>query len=187
MTQTHASATEKALHWSVAAAVLVLLVTGVVMYVPWLSQVVGQRFWVRTSHLVAAIALVAVVLVMPALRWGELRRLERELSFWDRADWDWFRRPWDVFLSTYHEPASAPRRFNAGQKLLAALVASALVLLAVSGVPMYWWWLFAGEVVQRARDLHVLASFAVTALIAGHVYLAAFGLSGLLGTRAAKR
>ena len=106
MTRTPASATEKALHWSVAAAVLVLLVTGVVMYVPSLSQIVGQRFWVRTSHLVAAIVLVAVVLVLPALRRGELRRLERDLSFWDRADWDWFRRPWDVFLSTYHEPAA---------------------------------------------------------------------------------
>ena len=182
-----ASATEKTLHWTVAAAVLLLLASGTVMYVPGLSELVGQRFWVRTSHLAAAILLVAVVLVMPALRWGEMRRLERELSFWERADWEWFRRPWDVFLSTYHDAKSEPRRFNAGQKLLAALLAIALAVLLVSGVPMYWWWWFGGELVQRARDLHVLASFAVTALIAGHIYLAAFGPSGLLEARAAKR
>src|SRR5206468_5738327 len=163
-TPMRASATEKTLHWTVAAAVLLLLASGTVMYVPGLSELVGQRFWVRTSHLAAAILLVAVVLVIPALRWGEVRRLERELSFWDRTDWEWFRRPWDVFLSIYHEAKSEPWRFNAGQKLLAALVAIALAVLLVSGVPMYWWWWFGAELVQRARDLHVLASFAVTAL-----------------------
>ena len=184
MTPMRASATEKTLHWSVASAVLVLIATGIVMYVPRLSQVVGQRFWVRTSHLIAALLLVAVLLVIPALRWSEVRRLERELSFWDRLDWDWFRRPWDVFLSRYEEPSSTHRRFNAGQKLLAALVAVALAVLLASGAPMYWWGWFGGELVQRARDLHVLASFALTALIAGHIYLAAFGPSGLLDSRA---
>ncbi|TMD86451.1 MAG: hypothetical protein E6I73_16135, partial [Chloroflexi bacterium] len=79
MTPMRASATEKTLHWSVASAVLVLIATGIVMYVPRLSQVVGQRFWVRTSHLIAALLLVAVLLVIPALRWSEVRRLEREL------------------------------------------------------------------------------------------------------------
>jgi len=185
MTPMRASATEKTLHWSVASAVLVLMATGIVMYVPWLSQVVGQRFWVRTSHVIAALLLVAILLVIPALRWSDARRLERELSFWDRFDWDWFRRPWDVFLSVYEreEPSSTRGRFNAGQKLLAALVAVALAVLLASGVPMYWWGWFGGELVQRARDLHVLASLALTALIAGHIYLAAFGPSGLLDRR----
>jgi formate dehydrogenase subunit gamma len=182
MTPTRASAAEKTLHWSVAAAVLVLLLTGVVMYVPWLSQAIGQRFWIRTAHMVAAVLLVFAVIVIPALRLGEVRRLERELSYWDGTDWDWFRRPWDVFLSTYRESRSAPRRFNAGQKLLAALVAIALGVLTVSGVPMYAWWWFAGELVQRARDLHVIATFALAALIAGHIYLSAFSPAGLLGS-----
>ncbi len=50
-----ASATEKVLHWSVATTVLLMAATGTVMYVPWLSQLIGQRFWVRTLHLVAAL------------------------------------------------------------------------------------------------------------------------------------
>jgi cytochrome b subunit of formate dehydrogenase len=85
-----------------------------------------------------------------------------------------------VFRSVYEPAISAPRRFNAGKKLLAVMVGVALALLLVSGVPMYAWWWFGGELVQRARDLHVLASFGLTALIAGHIYLAAFGPSGLL-------
>jgi cytochrome b subunit of formate dehydrogenase len=180
MTRMRASATERTLHWSVASAVLTLIATGTVMYVPWLSQILGQRFWIRTTHLGAAVWLIAAMLVIPALRWKDVLRLERKLSVWDQVDMDWFRRPWDVFRSVYEPGISASRRFNAGKKLLAVMVGVALALLLVSGVPMYSWWWFSGELVQRARDLHVLVSFGLTALIAGHIYLAAFGPSGLL-------
>jgi thiosulfate reductase cytochrome b subunit len=107
-----ASATEKVLHWSVAAAVMLMIATGGIMYVPSLSQLVGQRFWVRTLHLIAALAFVVVVALIPALRWTEIRLLEREVSLWDRIDWDWFRRPWDVLVSSYRPVAVPPRRFN---------------------------------------------------------------------------
>lgn len=183
MTRMPASAPEKALHWSVATAVLLMVATGGVMYVPWLSQIVGQRFWVRTIHLVAAVAFVIVLLLIPALRWSEIRRLERELSLWDRFDWEWFRRPWDLFISRYQPAASMHGRFNGGQKLLAALVSTSLALGLLTGVPMYWWWWFSGELVARARDLHVLAALGLAALLAGHIYLALFSPYGLLQSR----
>ena len=183
MTRTPASGTEKLLHWSVASAVLLLVATGGVMYVPSLSEMAGQRFWVRTIHLVSAAALVFALLMIPAFRWTEIRRLERDLSFWNRVDWNWFRRPWDVFASIY-QPADAPRRrFNGGQKLLAALVGISLALLLLTGAPMYWWWWFSGELVARARDLHVLAALGLVALLAGHIYLALFSPYGLLQSR----
>jgi formate dehydrogenase subunit gamma len=183
MTRTPASATEKVLHWSVAAAVLIMAGTGAVMYVPWLSQAVGQRFWVRAAHLAAALVFVLALLLVPALRWTEVRRLERDLSFWEVADWDWFRRPWEVFASRY-QPAPAPLgRFNGGQKLLATLAATVLVLLLLTGVPMYWWGWFSGQLVARARDVHVLAALGLSALLAGHVYLALFSPYGLLQGR----
>lgn len=175
-----ASATEKVLHWSVATTVLLMAATGTVMYVPWLSQLIGQRFWIRTVHLVAALGFVLVLLTMSALRWSEIRRLERELSLWDRVDWDWFRRPWDVFASKFRLVKTPRRRFNGGQKLLAALVATSIALLLLTGVPMYSWWWFGSELVARARDLHVLAAFGLVALLAGHIYLALLSPYGLL-------
>lgn len=183
MTRTPASATEKVLHWSVAAAVLIMAGTGAVMYVPWLSQALGQRFWVRAAHLAAALVFVLVLLLVPALRWTEIRRLERDLSLWQVADWDWFRRPWEVFASRYQPAAAPPGRFNGGQKLLATLAATVLVLLLLTGVPMYWWGWFSGQLVARARDVHVLAAFGLAALLAGHVYLALFSPYGLLQGR----
>ncbi len=180
MTRTPASATEKILHWSVATAVLLMVATGGVMYIPSLSEMVGQRLWVRTVHIASAVAFVFMLLLIPALRWPEIRRLERDLSFWDRGDWDWFSRPWDVFVSTYQPADVARRRFNGGQKLLAALVAISLALLLVTGVPMYWWWWFSSALVSRARDFHVIAAFGLAALLAGHIYLALFSPYGLL-------
>lgn len=175
-----ASGTEKFLHWSVATTVLLMAATGTVMYVPWLSQLIGQRFWIRTIHMVAALGFVLVLLTLPALRWTEIRRLEHELSLWDKVDWDWFRRPWDVFVSKFSPVKTRRRRFNGGQKLLAALVATSLALLLLTGVPMYSWWWFSSELVARARDLHVLAAFGLVALLAGHIYLALLSPYGLL-------
>lgn len=182
MTRTPASATEKFLHWSVASAVL-MAATGGVMYIPSLSEIVGQRFWVRTIHVASAVAFALVLLLIPVFRWPEIHRLERDLSFWDRVDWDWFRRPWDVFVSKYQPAGSPHRRFNGGQKLLAALVGTSLALLLLTGAAMYWWWWFSGELVARARDLHVLAALGLVALLAGHIYLALLSPYGLLQSR----
>jgi cytochrome b subunit of formate dehydrogenase len=126
---------------------------------------------------------VLVLLVIPAIRWSEIRRLERDLAFWERADWEWFRRPWDVFGSQYRAEQRRSGRFNGGQKLLAALVAAALVLLLVTGIPMYWWGWFSLQLVARARELHLLAAFGLTALLAGHVYLGLASPYGLLHGR----
>ena len=186
MTRTLASATEKLLHWAVAVTVFVMLATGLVMYVPALSEAIGQRFWIRTTHMVGALAFVLVLVVIPVLRWPEIRRLERDLALWERADWDWFRRPWDVFLSEYRYMTLRTGRFNGGQKLLAALTAVALAVLLLTGIPMYWWGIFSAQLVVRSRELHLLAAFGLAALIAGHLYLALFSPYGLWQARAGR-
>ena len=197
-TRTRASAAEAALHWTVAALVVVLLLTGVVMYVPALSELVGNRFWVRTSHLAAAVALTLAPLLFAALRPRRLQALERELSLWQPEDVAWFTRPFQTLLGGSPRPSGPPprlsralsrpagERFNGGQKLFAALAALGLAVLLLTGVPMYWWGWFSAQVVARARDLHVVAAFALTALLLGHVYLALLSPFGLLQRRLAK-
>jgi formate dehydrogenase subunit gamma len=185
-TPTRASAAEAALHWTLAGAVGLLLATGLVMYVPALSQLVQQRFWVRSAHLAAAVVTALAPLAFVALRPRETRRLERQLSVWSAADVRWFAQPLRVLGAGARE-AGAPAdpaqigssRFNGGQKLFAALLALGLAILLLTGVPMYWWAWFSASVVARARDLHVVGAFAVTALLLGHVYLGLFSPFGL--------
>jgi len=162
--------------------VAVLVVTGTVMYVPALSQVFGQRFWVRTLHLGAAAATAIAPALIAALRWTEVASVERHLTIWGRRDFEWFTQPWQVFRNReIRVDAKQDRsRFNAGQKLFAVLAAVALVTLLLTGVPMYWWDRFSAEAVSRARDLHVLLAMALVALLAGHVYLGLISPYGLL-------
>ena len=162
-----------------------LVFTGAVMYVPALSQLVGQRFWVRSLHLGAAAAIALAPALMAALRWPEVNTVERQLSFWRRQDVEWFTRPWNVFRSREGsvEQGQQPARFNPGQKLFALLAAAALTALLLTGVPMYWWDRFSGELVARARDLHVVLAMALVALLAGHVYLGLLSPYGVLGRR----
>jgi formate dehydrogenase subunit gamma len=156
------SRTERAVHWVHASAFFVLLATGLVLYVPKLSAAVGRRPEVKAVHLYTALAWIAALALVVALgdRRG-LRRTLRELDLFDDDDRAWLR----------HRPARQGR-FNAGQKLNAALTGAFAVLFAVSGVLL---WL--GERDTRFRFastvlLHDGLMYVSLLLVAGHLYLA---------------
>ena len=150
------------MHWVHASAFLVLLGSGLVLYLPSLAAQVGRRPLVKDVHLLTALAwalsLLAVVLL------GDRRGLRatlRELDVFDADDRRWLRG--------LHAPQG---RFNAGQKLNAALTAAFALLLAVSGILL---WL--GERDTRFRFdstivLHDVVAYLSVALLAGHLYLA---------------
>jgi formate dehydrogenase subunit gamma len=156
------SVTERAIHWVHASAFFVLLATGLVLYLPTLSELVSRRPLVKAIHIDTAIAWAVVLALVVVLgdRQG-LRRTLRELDLFDEDDRLWLRR--------------IPRpqgRFNAGQKVNAALTASFAVLFAVSGLLL---WL--GErdhSYQWASTilLHDGLMYVSVALLIGHLYLA---------------
>jgi formate dehydrogenase subunit gamma len=156
------SRTERTLHWVHAAAFFVLLGSGLVLYVPKLSEAVGRRPFVKDVHFDTGLAWIVAIALIVALgdRRG-LRRTMRELDAFDRDDRLWLRR--------------IPRpqgRFNAGQKLNAALTASFAVLFAVSGVLLWY-----GERNNSFRLggtilLHDGLMYLSLVLLVGHLYLA---------------
>jgi formate dehydrogenase subunit gamma len=156
------SRTERSVHWIHASAFFVLLGTGLVLYVPRLSTLVARRPLIKDIHVYAAIAwlvLLTIVVVMGDRR--GLRRTLRELDLFDDDDRLWLRRK------------SRPQgRFNAGQKVHAALVAGFAFLFGVSGFLL---WL--GERDTRFRWastilLHDGLMYASLILLMGHLYLA---------------
>ncbi len=156
------SRTERALHWVHASAFFVLLGSGLVLYLPTLAAEVGRRPLVKDVHLLTALAwAVALVTVLALGDRRGLRATARELDVFDADDRRWLRgRP-------------APQgRFNAGQKLNAALTAAFALLFAVSGALL---WL--GERDTRFRFdstivLHDVLTYVSVALLTGHLYLA---------------
>ena len=157
------SKTERTIHWVNALGFFFLLVTGLILYLPWLSVAVGRRQFIQSIHFWGGIAWVGALIVVAVL--GDRRgllRTARELDVFAPEDVNWLtrRRP------------SEQARFNAGQKLNAALNAAFLVLFLVSGLLLWF-----GEQDTRFRFastviLHDFLLYASLALLIGHLYLA---------------
>jgi len=157
------SRTERTLHWANALGFFVLLVTGLMLYLPRLEVLVGRRPLVQETHFWSGVAWIAVLVGIVLL--GDRRgivRTAREIDAFDRDDLRWLtgRRP-------------APQgRFNAGQKINAALTVAFALLFFLSG--LFLWF---GERDTRFRFastlvLHDGLMYVSLALLAGHLYLA---------------
>lgn len=157
------SRTERTLHWTNAAFFLVLLASGLVLYLPSLEVAVGRRALVKDVHFWTGVAWPVALLAVALL--GDLRGLRRtaaEIDGFQRDDLRWLagRRP-------------APQdRFNAGQKVNASLTAALTVLFFVSGLLL---WLGERDTQLRFAStvvLHDGVAYAAVALLVGHLYLA---------------
>jgi len=157
------SRTERVLHWVNAAGFFLLLATGLILYLPALAATVGRRPLVKDVHFWGGVGWVAALALVCLL--GDRRGLLRtawELESFSEQDVNWLLR---------RRPRRAGR-FNAGQKLNAALTAAFVVLFFVSGLLL---WL--GERDTRFRFastviLHDGLLYASLVLLAGHLYLA---------------
>lgn len=157
------SRTERTLHWVNALFFSILLGTGLILYLPSLAAAVGRRPLVKDIHFWTGVSWLPAIALIVVL--GDRRgilRTSRELDSFDGDDFRWLTRR-----------SPAPQgRFNAGQKLNAALTAAFTVLLLVSGLLL---WL--GERDTRFRFastviLHDGLMYVVLILFLGHLYLA---------------
>ncbi len=145
-----------------ATAFFILLASGLVLYLPTLSERISRRPLVKAVHLWTAVGWIAALTLVVLIgdRAG-LRRTLRELDRFDADDRRWLRR------------ARAPQgRFNAGQKLNAAISGALAVLLAVSGFLLWY-----GERDTRVRFASTLLvhdglMYVFLVLLVGHLYLA---------------
>lgn len=157
------SRTERAIHWIHASAFLILLGTGAVLYLPSLADVVGSRALMRDVHLWTALGwVVALALVVAVGDRRGLARTVRELDVLDGDDRRWLRGRRDV----------PQGRFNAGQKLNAAVSAAFAVLLAISGLLLWLGERFASLRFAGPLVVHDWVTYASLVLLLGHLYLA---------------
>jgi formate dehydrogenase subunit gamma len=157
------SRTERLLHWANAIGFFFLLASGLALYLPSVEVWLGRRPLVQDVHFYAGLGWIAVLglICLVGDRRG-LVRTARQLDGFDRDDLRWLagRRP-------------APQgRFNAGQKINAAITAGLTLLFLCSGVLL---WL--GERDTRFRFastviLHDGLMYISLALLVGHLYLA---------------
>jgi formate dehydrogenase subunit gamma len=143
------SKTERTLHWVNATGFLFLLATGLILYLPRLSVVVGRRPLIKDLHFWGGLGWIAALLlvVLAGDRRGLLRTV-RELE------------------------TLRPSRFNVGQKVNAILNAAFVVLFLASGLLL---WLGERDTTFRFTStvlLHDWLLYLAVGLLIGHLYLA---------------
>jgi formate dehydrogenase subunit gamma len=154
--------TERAVHWVHALAFMILLATGLALYLPSVSERVSRRPLLKGIHLWTAVGwAVALALIFLLGDRGALRRTAREIDRFDADDRAWLLR------------RRVPQgRLNAGQKLNAIVTAAFALLFALTG--FFLWY---GERNTRFRLpnallVHDWLMYVSFILFMGHLFLA---------------
>lgn len=160
---------ERANHWVVAIAFILLALSGLALFHPslyWLSSLFGGGPWMRILHPFIGVVL-ALSFVALSLRLWRFNRMTKD-------DEQWLCQIGDVMRNRDSKLPEAGR-FNAGQKLLFYVMAACVALLLLSGIVIWRPW-FAGAfpivMVRLGAVVHALSAFILIAGIIVHIYAA---------------
>ena len=140
--------------------------TGLVLYVGPLTAAVGRRDTVRDLHVWSGVLTPVPFVVAYAGRWRDAVRDDvRRLARWSWADKRWLR-------TRGRDETGSVGKFNAGQKLYAAWIAGAVLVMLGTGLLM--WFTHLAPLVWRtgATFVHDWLAVAVVVVLAGHVWMA---------------
>jgi formate dehydrogenase subunit gamma len=162
--------TERAAHWLLASAFFAMLFTGLCLSVQAFAGIL-DRPTAKAVHLWSAVALAGGLVLIVLL--GNRRALAgsaREIDRFDRDDARWLK---GAPARAVRGGAAPPQgRFNAGQKLNAALIGGLMLAMYVTGFLLWYGerdttYRFAGTVM-----VHDWGTLILMVLVAGHLYLA---------------
>ncbi|MFN8034409.1 MAG: cytochrome b/b6 domain-containing protein [Acidimicrobiia bacterium] len=157
---------ERVVHWANALLFVVVMLTGSALYVGWLSALVGHREQVRFVHVYAGLAIPVVIgLGLLGRHGAALRRDLERLNRWSRGDRRWFR-------AEHRRVGVRLGKFNPGQKLNAAFVGGAIVVMVLTGSIMRWNEPFSDSWRTGAQFAHDWFAFFIWCSVIGHVGLA---------------
>ncbi len=157
--------TERVVHWCNATLFLTLVFTGASLYVGPLSTIVAHRLLVKTIHVYSGLLLPIPILVGIALRSGaQLRADLHRLNRWMRDDRLWW--------TARGRAQGRLGKFNPGQKLNAAFIGAAIVVMLGTGSIMRWFKPFPDSWRTGATFVHDWFALTLFVVIAGHILLA---------------
>jgi formate dehydrogenase subunit gamma len=151
-------------HWATGILLTVCILTAAILYNGSISVLVGNRYIVEQIHVWCGFALPVPLLLGLLSRSyrGDLGRLNRFTSH----DWKWLR-------TRSRRSGEIPvGKFNAGQKLNAAISTGAIGVLLGTGVVMYFTHLTRLSWRSGATFLHDWFALGLGLLVVGHVIYA---------------
>jgi formate dehydrogenase subunit gamma len=165
---------ERVVHWVNAAFMLILIATGAILYLDPLEKLIGQRNLIQDLHVYTGVALPIPLLVGLAGPWGRALRADlRRFNRWTAADRMWLRaarRPRALRQAMQRQLDTG--KFNAGQKLNAAFVAGAGLVLLETGAIMRWYHPWPLSWRTGATFVHDWLALAIGIVVIGHIVMA---------------
>ncbi len=165
---------ERVVHWANAVLFAILIATAAALYFEPIGRVVGRRAMIADIHVYAGVALPVPVVIALCGRWGRALRADlRRLNRWTPDD-----RRWLAATTKRREDRQwlrerlAVGKFNAGQKLNAAFVAGAILLMLGTGLIMHWPQIWPLPWRTGATFVHDWLALALVIVIAGHILFA---------------
>ncbi len=140
------------------------LITAFVLYYGPVSLAVGHRHTVELIHVWAGYALAAPLLL--GLASSAYRADLGALNRFSREDWRWLRS------KNRRDGSFEVGKFNAGQKLNAALTAGSIVVLLGTGTLMFWTGLVRLPWRTGATFVHDWFALGLGLLVLGHMWFA---------------
>src|SRR3954447_23840017 len=155
------SGVERAVHRSVAVLMLVTIATAAILYNGFLAVPIGHRRLVKLLHVYSGFALLVPIIVglVSAAYRADLRRLNR----FTPADWRWLR------ARTRRDGSIRVGKFNAGQKLNAALSTGGIIVMLLTGTVMYFPDAVRLSWRTGASFVHDWFALAIGLLVSGHI------------------
>ncbi len=161
------SRAERWVHRTTAALMGVCVATAACLYVPQLAELVGRRELVVRVHEWAGLAL-----PVPVLAGLASRAFRADLGFLNRFgphDRHWLR----AAVRRDKRPASRPAgKFNAGQKIYAAWIAGATLVMLGTGLMMWFTHLTPLMWRTSATFVHDWLALTIGIVLAGHIGMA---------------
>jgi formate dehydrogenase subunit gamma len=155
----------RALHWVNATLFGVLMLTGAALYAGPISTLVGNRAFVRFVHVYSGLALpIPVLLAIAGRRGARVRADLSRLNRWTHDDARWFRRS--------RRPGVRLGKFNPGQKVNAAFIAGAGIVMLATGSIMHWFEPFPLDWRTGATFVHDWFALGIWVVVLGHIVFA---------------
>lgn len=159
-------AVQRAAHWADAVLFVVCILTALPLYFSGIERLVARHTLVVEIHVLAGVALPVPLLVSLLGPWG--RRMRRDVRRFNRWTHDEVR--WLLSLGRSGGPVTD--KYNPGQKLNAAFIGGAIVVLLGTGAIMRWFGPFPVTWRTGATFVHEVLAWVVAVVIVGHVLMA---------------
>jgi len=165
---------ERANHWIVAIAFILLALSGLALFHPafyWLSNLFGGGTWTRILHPFVGVFMFLLFFIL-AVRMFRHNKM-------DKNDRQWLRQIDDV-VNNREDRLPEVGRYNAGQKVLYFALILLMIGLLLTGIVMwreFFGLYFSVGLIRLASVLHAIFAFVMICAIIVHIY-AGFWVKG---------